>query len=675
MLDRPLARRAVGARRPASTTRRCAIQLNGSADRRPRHPRQRGPHQDRRLAAGLRALPRRPARCWPARPAPRRSTSRRRPRSSSACSSPAPGRSASPAAEPLLLRHPRRHGLHHGHRRHRARRRLRPPGPHRLRPAARARPALRRSTVDRDASAARATPSATTSPSPTAAPRWSCPSLIGLENVDTAHGARVAAYELRRRAAGRRRTGQWVTGGRRWATPAIDDRTCAPTRSTGVQYAADGGVVGTTVAPGGWATWGVQAELDPDARRRSPSCSTRPAPAASAPASTSPSTRRACRRAASTPSAPTSRRSCARSAPTPPTRSTAILPDGEATVITSADDGPRPTSSRRGSPSTLHREWTGARSRRRAPRPRPTRGYLSRLVALDGTQLNGAAFALAAGRRRPPRRAAHARHHHPRLPVVGISTVGSAVHPRRHQRRLRPQAGQPRLGRRLGPRGDGCRAAPRRSPSPARRPASAPGELATARTTYAAPAASSGTVVLRGTAGLEGRPRQRLRARPARPLSVERQLPATLAATLVDTLVGDVGRRRRGLARRHRALHAHRRQPRRAVRSPAWPASVPVPANADARRRLRVGPRRRHGRHRRRRHGGASRCPTIAGAASRRRRLRRRRRAAVPERRRAHRGAGHGLGDGLDAVPDRRPGPARVGRPDAHDGHPARRRP
>ena len=359
------------------------------------------------------------------------------------------------------------------------------------------------------------------------------PSLIGLENVDTA-SARVAAYDfaVERQDA---TTGQWVK-----VASMGDAALKMNVRSNpfdGVQYAVGGAVAGTTVAPGGWATWGVQAELTLtpaqitellDATRTS-GVRTR------VDFTLDPSSVQA-RRLYTFGSdfAPQLR---ALGADVTGAAVTAILPDGEATVITSTETDPDHVLEP-GSSSTLHREWTVPVPARRAT-TETDGGYLSRLVALDGTQLNGAAYAAASGGVgrlvAPLMRVTSVRE----LPVVGVSTVGSSGIPAgtsadydvklanlgsadASDLEVKATADTTPLALTGAPTGLGA------------------GELATARTSYAAPAASSGTVVLRGTAGWKDA-RGNTYGLSGSSLSVERQLPATLNASLVDTLVGDVG--------------------------------------------------------------------------------------------------------------------------------------
>ncbi len=84
------------------------------------------------------------------------------------------------------------------------------------------------------------------------------PALVGLENVDTvSETVDGHTFALERLDA---TTGQWQP-----LATAGDDGfrvDVRPNPFPGVTYPAGGGVAGTTVVPGGWATWGLQAVLD-----------------------------------------------------------------------------------------------------------------------------------------------------------------------------------------------------------------------------------------------------------------------------------------------------------------------------------------------------------------------------------------------------------------------------
>ena len=358
------------------------------------------------------------------------------------------------------------------------------------------------------------------------------PSLIGLENVDTT-GARVVGHDftVERQVA---TTGQWVP------VATLGDPSMAvhvrPNPFEGVQYAAGGAVVGTTVAPGGWATWGVQAELSLTPAQvselldenRTSGVRTR------VDFTLDPSAVQA--RRLYTYGSDFSAQLRALGADATGVAVTAILPDGDAAVITAAESDPDWRIAP-GASVTRHREWTVPVPAARVATETDA-GYLSRLAALDGTQLNGAAYAQAVGGVgrlvAPLMRVTTTRE----LPVVGVSTVGSAAMP----------AGTSgdydlRLAN-LGSADASALAVAATADTAALPVTGAPtaldaGELATARTSYSAPAASSGSVVLRGTAAWKDA-RGNVYGLSGSDLVVARQLPAVLSASLVDTLVGDV---------------------------------------------------------------------------------------------------------------------------------------
>lgn len=358
------------------------------------------------------------------------------------------------------------------------------------------------------------------------------PSLVGLENVDTA-GARVADHDftVERQDA---TTGQWVP------VAALGDPSMTvhvrPNPFDGVQYAAGGAVVGTTVAPGGWATWGVQAELSLTPAQitelldesRTSGVRTR------VDFTLDPSTVQA--RPLYTYGSDFSAQLRALGADATGVAVTAILPDGDATVITAAETDPdwRITP---GASVTRHREWTVPVPAARGATETDA-GYLSRLVALDGTQLNGAAYAQAAGGVgrlvAPLMRVTTTRE----LPVVGVSTVGSPGIPAGssadYDLKLANLGSVEASALEVEAAADTAPLTVTGAPT-----GLAAGELATARTSYTAPAGSSGTVVLRGTAAWQDA-RGNTYGLSGSDLALERQLPAALSASLVDTLAVDV---------------------------------------------------------------------------------------------------------------------------------------
>jgi RHS repeat-associated protein/uncharacterized repeat protein (TIGR01451 family) len=355
------------------------------------------------------------------------------------------------------------------------------------------------------------------------------PSLIGLENVD-ASTATVTGYDftLERQNA---TTGQWAPV----ATLGDPSMTVhvRPNPFDGVQYASGGAVVGTTVAPGGWATWGVQAELTLTPTQitelldetRTSGVRTR------VDFTLDPSSVQA--RRLYTYGTDFAADLRALGADATDVAVTSILPDGDATVTTITDPdshiGP-------GESVTRHRDWTVP-----VPAPRAATetdaGYLSRLVALDGTPLNGAAYAQATGGVgglvAPLLRVTTTRE----LPVVGVSTVGAPAIPAGtsadYDLKLANLGSTDATALEVEAAADTASLDVTGAPT-----ALAAGELSTARTSYTAPAGSSGSVVLRGTAAWQDA-RGNTYGLSGSGLTVERQLPAALSASLVDTLVGD----------------------------------------------------------------------------------------------------------------------------------------
>lgn len=358
------------------------------------------------------------------------------------------------------------------------------------------------------------------------------PSLIGLENVDAAT-ATITGYEfvVERQDA---TTGQWEA-----FAAAGDPGVVVNLRANafpGVTYPTAGGVAGTIVEPGGWATWGLQAVLSLSPAEsevlldeaRTSGVRTR------VDFTLTPSTVQA--RRLYTFGSDFSAALRALGADATDVGVTQVLPDGE-TLLLPGDGDPQGDLGP-GESVTFERGWT-------VPVPAPRgdsethAGYLSRLVALDGTHLNGAAYAAAqsgVGRLVAPlQRVSTTR----QLPVVAVSAVGAEAVP----------AGSSadydlRLAN-LGSVDASELVVEAFANSAALTVTGAPtglaaGALEQAATTYAAPAGSSGTVVLRGTAAWQDA-RGNTYGVTGSDLPVERQVPAVLGASLVDALVGDVG--------------------------------------------------------------------------------------------------------------------------------------
>ena len=355
------------------------------------------------------------------------------------------------------------------------------------------------------------------------------PSLIGLENVDTV-GATVTGYDFvveRQDAV----THEWST-----FLAKGDPSMTVNLRSNpfpGVTYPASG-VGGTTVPAGGWATWGLQAVL-----RLTPDQTT----VLLDPARTSgvrtrvdftldPSSVQA--RRLYTFGSDFSARLRALGAAATDVDVTTILPDGDAQV-SSVTAG---TTLAPGASATLHRTWTVP-----VPAPRGTSetdaGYLGRLVALDGTQLNGAAYAVGKGGVGrlvvPLQHVATTR----QLPVVGVSTVGSATIPAGtsgdYDVKLADLGSADASALQVAASADTSPLTVRGAPT-----ALGAGELATAHTSYAAPTGSSGSVVLRSTASWKDA-RGNAYGAMGSDLAVARQVPAALSASLTAALQRDLG--------------------------------------------------------------------------------------------------------------------------------------
>ncbi|WP_299927059.1 RHS repeat-associated core domain-containing protein [uncultured Nocardioides sp.] len=353
------------------------------------------------------------------------------------------------------------------------------------------------------------------------------PSLIGLENVD-AQAATVTDYgfAIEREDVA---TGAWVPVAVKGDDDLRIDLRANPFE--GVTYAA-GDVAGTSLQPGGWATWGVQAvlTLTPDEIEQLLDPAVTGAVRTRVDFTLDPSTVQA-RRLYTYGSdfAPVLRDL---GADATDTRVTTLLPDGDAAVLTSTEE-PALARLAPGETAELRREWA-------VPVPSPRAdgetdaGYLARLVAQDGTQLNGAAFALAAGGVgrlvAPLVRATSTRE----LPVVGVSTVGPES--------LAAGASadyQVRLANLGSADADALTATATADQQPLTvtgAPSSlAAGEVGEAAFDYTAAVATSGTTVLRGTATWRDA-RGNAYGASGSSLDVERQLPAALGASLTDAL-------------------------------------------------------------------------------------------------------------------------------------------
>lgn len=359
------------------------------------------------------------------------------------------------------------------------------------------------------------------------------PSLIGLENVDT-RNATVNGYSfsIERLDAV---SGTWVP-----LASSGDPELRVNLRSNpfaGVTYPAQGGVPGTVIAPGGWATWGLQAVLD-----------LAPAVVESLldPARTS-----ALRTRVDFDLAPVgvqARRLYtygndfieamrALSGDASDAHVTAIMPDGDALRLL-PEDSPELASIAPGETVSLTRSWQVP-----VPAERGTgetdAGYLARLLALDGTRLNAAAFAVADGGVgrlvAPLAQTASTRS----VPVVGVSTTGPAEVPAGtsadYAIRLANLGSAEASSLQTEASADGTALTVTGAPT-----ALTPREIGEGVTTYAAPTGASGPAPVRGTAQWTDA-RGNAYGPTGSSLDVVRLAPAQLRATLTDALQTDVG--------------------------------------------------------------------------------------------------------------------------------------
>lgn len=356
------------------------------------------------------------------------------------------------------------------------------------------------------------------------------PSLIGLENVDSAT-ATVRGFEfvVERQEAD---SGRWVP-----VAAAGDDTmrlSLRPNPFPGVTYAGQT-VVGTAVAPSGWATWGAQAVLTLTPAQtaelldeaRTTGVRTR------VDFVLDPSTVQARRLYTfGTDFGPVLREL---GADVVDASVTAILPDGEATTFAASDASPARLAA--GDSATVHRTWTVPVPAARAATETDA-GYLSRIQALDGTPLTGAMFVTAEGgigRLVAPLARAVT---HRRLPIVEVAAEGAdavaAGSSAEYDVELGNVGSADASNVEVAATADAVDLGVTGAPD-----ALAAGERATARTTYAAPTGSSGTMVLRGTATWQDA-RGNTYGASGTTLPVVRQLPADLLATLDDSLLRDL---------------------------------------------------------------------------------------------------------------------------------------
>lgn len=359
------------------------------------------------------------------------------------------------------------------------------------------------------------------------------PALVGLENVDTMVET-VDGYDfaLERLDAA---TGQWqplATAGD--DSFRIDVR---PNPFPGVTYPADGSVDGTTVAPGGWATWGLQAVLD-----------LTPAevvalldPAVTAGVRTRvdfqilPSGAQA--RRLHTYGSDFIEALRALSGSVADASATFLVPSGDAEVIgPNAEAGLGAVAP--GQSVTVHRTFDVPVV---APRGagETDAGYLSRLKNFDGIALTGGLFVLASGGVGQLVAPLSTATSHRSLPVVKVTTSGPSVLTADTSADYSLELAN------VGSSAAGAlavkaAAAGTNLPVTGTPNALAAGGLATAGTTYHAHATpAGGTVPLRGTATwVDGA--GNTYGDSGSTLQITEQTPAKLQATLADMLVNDV---------------------------------------------------------------------------------------------------------------------------------------
>ena len=217
------------------------------------------------------------------------------------------------------------------------------------------------------------------------------PAVIGLENVDTLTET-VTGYDFALERLDLA-SGEWVP----LAANGDDGLRIElhPNAFTGVTYPENGGIAGTTAAPGGWATWGLEAVLWLDPARTK--------------ALLDPEVTGGIRTRVEfelTPSGAQARRLFthgdnfidglrAQSADVTDATATLLLPSGEANSI-GPDAEPGFAGLTPGSSVTLHSTWAVPVAAARAA-GESDNGYLARLRGLDGSNLTGGAFVVATG--------------------------------------------------------------------------------------------------------------------------------------------------------------------------------------------------------------------------------------------------------------------------------------
>lgn len=359
------------------------------------------------------------------------------------------------------------------------------------------------------------------------------PALIGLENIDSVPET-VTGYDFSLERL------DTVSGAWEPLAQQGDDGFRIDLRANpypGVTYPADGGVAGTTVAPRGWATWGLQSVLDLSPTEVENLLD----PAVTAGIRTRVDFNL-------TPTGAQARRLFthgdnfidalrALSADVTDADATLLLPSGDAERIGASDEsglsGIAP-----GESVTMHRTWDVP-----VPSPRGAgetdAGYLARLKLLDGATLTGGAFVLATGgvgQLVAPLTTVTSQR---QLPVVDVKTTGPAVVTSGTSADYDLDLAN--LGSVQASALDVKATAAGNPLSVTGAPAGlTAGERATAGTTYQAnPVPAGGTVPIRGAATWKDAAGNSYGATGST-VNVTEQAPAKLQASLADMLVKDV---------------------------------------------------------------------------------------------------------------------------------------
>jgi RHS repeat-associated protein/uncharacterized repeat protein (TIGR01451 family) len=355
--------------------------------------------------------------------------------------------------------------------------------------------------------------------------------LIGLENTDSS-ALTVDSWTqvVERQDAS---TGAWEP-----LLPNDQVRlSTSPNDFTGVAYSTSAArVVGTTMQPGGWATWGTQAllQLDADQTRRLLDSTRTSGVRVRVAFGVSPNSVQM--RTLFTYGRNFISDLRALSATASNAQAQLILPD-DATTLTSSDDaalaniGP-------GETVTIRRGWTVPVPLGRGSAETDA-GYLARLLAQDRTPLNAAAFVTASSSIgkviAPLSHTATLRH----LPVVGVSTTGASEIASGASAEYSIKLAN--LGSSSATGVATTAFAGKTALDVVDSPTSlAAGELGAAKTVYAAPAAATGDIKVRAATTWADE-RGNTYGATGSSLTVSRQAPAAIKATLADELHTDIG--------------------------------------------------------------------------------------------------------------------------------------